>query len=60
LKCYRESFTTGPLQALGDRIDFRIWIDEVDGFLIALALGYASHPLAVVQQEVAERGWRPE
>lgn len=60
LKCYRDTFTTGSLQALGERVDYRIWVDDVGEFRIAVAFGYASHPLAVVQHETVEKGWRPE
>lgn len=60
LKCYRDGFESGPLQALGDRSDFRIWVEDVGDFRLAVALAYASHPLAVVQHETVEKGWRHE
>jgi hypothetical protein len=49
LKCFADTFSTGVLQAMSDRIDFRIWMDDLDGFRLAIALAYATHPQAVVQ-----------
>lgn len=49
LMCYRDPDEDGPLQAFGDRLDFRIWTGIANGYRIALALAYPGHPLAVVQ-----------
>jgi phosphopantetheinyl transferase (holo-ACP synthase) len=60
LKSYAAAFDKGVVQALGDRNDFRVLVDRIGDFRVAIALGYSSHPLAVVQQEAAERGFPPQ
>ncbi len=49
LRSHRGADGTGPLQAFGERLDFRIWLEEVGDFRVGLALAYPSHPFAVVQ-----------
>ncbi len=50
LKCYREIGEGGPLQAIGDQVDFRVFVSGLQSFRVAVAMAYASHPLAVVHE----------